>query len=162
MKRFVDTLILLALVVAIALPLTASAQEKKKGKKKGEAGRDQVTQLLEKVEKLNLNDEQKAKVKEVAAKFKEKIAAARTKLPPEVMKALNEARKTLSSEGKKGKELDAAIVTAAKLTDEQKQAWAQLNELTTSFRKEIASLLTEEQREEAGLRMGKGGGKKNR
>ena len=159
MKRFVDTLILLALVVVIALPLSASAQEKKKGKKKGEAARDQVTQLVEKVEKLNLNDEQKTKVKEVATKFREKIATARAKLPQEVLKALNEARKQLASEGKKGKELDAAVVAAAKLTDEQKKAWAELGELNANFRKEIVALLTDEQREEAGL---KGGGKKNR
>jgi Spy/CpxP family protein refolding chaperone len=159
MKSLAHKLVLLTVALLLALPLCAAEGGKKKGGKKGQ-GKDQIVQLKEKLEKANLTDEQKTKVKEVFAKFEGKIAEARKSVPPEVQKAMGEARKKAADEGKKGKELEEAVRSAVTLTEEQKAAFAKLQELQRGMQKELASILTQEQRDAVGLRMGREGGKK--
>ena len=162
MKGLARNLVLLTVALVIALPLWA-AQPGKKGGKKGEKKQDQVAQLMDQVEKLNLTEEQKGKLKEIAAKYRDKLAEARKQIPAEVQKAMADARKKASSEGKKGKEAEAAVREAVKLTPEQQTAVDQQRELNGAFRKEVAQVLTEEQRKEIGLNVGREGGKrKNR
>lgn len=158
MKGLARNMVLLTVAMAIALPLWA-AQEKKGGKKR-EGRQDQVTQLLAQVEKANLTDEQKKKVKEIAANYRPKLAAAREKVPAEVQKALGEARKKAADEGKKGKEAESAVQAAVKLTPEQEKAVAEQRELNAAFRKEIAQVLTAEQRQQINLNVGREGGKR--
>ena len=76
MKGLARNLVLLTVALVIALPLWA-AQPGKKGGKKGEKKQDQVAQLMGQVEKLNLTEEQKGKLKEIAAKYRDKLAEAR-------------------------------------------------------------------------------------
>jgi len=159
MKSLAHKFVLLTLAVLLALPLCA-AEGKKRGGKKGEGKQDQVSQLLAKLEKANLTADQKTKVDEVIAKFKDKIAEARKAVPAEVQKAMNDARKQASADGKKGKELDEAVKAAVKLTDEQAAALQELRDLNMAMVKEVAGLLTEEQRTAAELKIG-GGRKRN-
>jgi hypothetical protein len=153
MKNFVYSLMVIALVMVIALP--AAAQ--KKGGKKG-AARDQVSQIMARLEKLNLDADKMAEIKKLAAKCRETIAEPMKVVQP-VQKALNEAKKKAEADGLKGKQAQAAVDAAVKLTDEQKKARTEIDAAIKAFRTEVGKLLTAEQKAEAGLEK-KGGGKK--
>ena len=75
------------------------------------------------VEKLNVTEEQKGKLKEIADKYRDKLAEARKQIPAEVQKAMAERVKKASSEGKKGKEAEAAVREAVKLTPDSRPPW---------------------------------------
>jgi Spy/CpxP family protein refolding chaperone len=154
MKNLVQKSVLFAIVLALALPAVAVEKGKKGGKK---GAPDQETQLLQKIEKLNLDADKLAKIKELVAKCREKLAEPTKVLQP-AMQQMTEARKKAEADGKKGKEVMQAV--DAVLTPEQKKANAEIRELRTSLRKEISALLTAEQQKEVGIDAGKGGKKK--
>jgi Spy/CpxP family protein refolding chaperone len=150
MKSLVQKLLLLSLLVAIALPL--AAQDKEKKKKGGGGGA--VAQLKKTISSLDLSEDQKKKIEGVFAEFQPKIAEA-TKAAGDAPKRVADARKKLSEEGKKGKELNAAATAAAKLSADEQKAVDKLSSLTQDLRTAVAAVLTDEQKDKAGLSKGK-------
>lgn len=151
MKSLARRLLLVGLALAIALPL-ASAQEKKK-KKGGGAG--PIAALKKQLADANLSEEQQKKVEGIIAEHQPKIMAA-AKKAGDAPKMVEQAKKRLREEGKKGKELNQGAIAAAKLTDEQKTAYDELQKATQDLRAAVAAVLTDEQRAATGLGKGKG------
>ena len=153
MKSVVRTLLTLALAVVIASPLMAG--EGKRGKKAPK--QDPAAALLKSLEKAELTADQVAKVKELVKACAEKIKAAEEKiaLTPEQKKARQEAQAKAKADGKTGKEAKAAVDAAMNLTDAQKAAQKELDEVRAGLRKEAVALLTAEQKAKAGIKEGK-------
>lgn len=140
MRRIAQVLTVLFLAVAIVTPCVA--QKKKRQ-------RNQLPAALRKaIEKVDLTDEQTAKVKELTKEYAPKLAEC--KLDRTVTKARAEAMKKARAEGKKGKELQA--VGAAVLSDEQKATHAKFQELNQELRAAVIAVMTDEQLDEAGLK----------
>jgi Spy/CpxP family protein refolding chaperone len=149
MKSLAHKFVLATVALLIALPLCA-AEGKKGGKKGGPRGI--VAQLKEKLEGASLTEEQNGKVKEVFEKYTDKIADAEKAIPAELKKSMGDARKKAVEEGKKGKELEEIV--RKDLTDDQKAALGKLEELGRTLRQEIHAILTPEQRDKIGLKVG--------
>jgi hypothetical protein len=158
-------LLLKTLVVGCLMGLVAvgyAQNEKKKGGKK--KGNDPTAALLKKVDSASLGEELTAKVKKVieehAPKLREAQAKVNESLTAEQRAARQEAQKAAKAAGKKGQEAAAEVMAAMKLSDDQKKAYEEaqsgLRDATQAMNREIAALLTPEQRRELGV----GGGKK--
>ncbi|GEM_PF-1334029 len=155
MKRVVTTLAMMVVIALIAAPaITAEADKKKKKKKNRSRATRVVPRLDRQLAALELSDEQKAKLKELRASLAPKLAAARKKgkLSKTQREARSQAQKKAKSEGKKGKEVRAAVAAAAKLTDEQKVAQAEIRKLQGEYRRGVMGMLTKEQIAKAGLK----------
>ena len=117
MKNVMKLFTVLGLALIIAAPVAAQEEQKKKKRNQQRQGGNQlVNSTMKRLEKAELTDEQKAKIKEMAkawkAKFQEASQAA--SITKEQRAKLNEARKKLTEEGKlKGKELNNAVRAAA-------------------------------------------------
>jgi hypothetical protein len=151
MKSLMHRLMFVGLAVVIAIPI-AVAQEQKAKKKGGGGG--PIGQLKRQLADAGLTEEQKKKSDAIIAEYEPKVAAA-TKKAGDAPKLVNDARKKLREEGKKGKELNDGAVAAAKLTPEQKEGYDELQRVTQDLRAAVAALLTDEQKQKAGLTKGK-------
>ena len=149
MKSLVQKLLWLSLAVAVALPLVAQDKEKKKGR-----GGGPVAELKKAISALDLKEDQKKKIEDVIANYSPKIAEA-VKAAGDAPQKMRDARKKLQDEGKKGKELNAAVKDTAKLTAEEQAGYDKLEALTREFRSAVAAELTDEQKEKANLNKGK-------
>lgn len=100
---------------------------------------------------IELSADQKEKVaalkKEYAPKIEESFKGVNKIMTPERRKARQEAEKQAKADGKKGKELQAAVAEAVKLTDDEKQIVANHNKLLGEINKKKLELLTAEQKE---------------
>lgn len=168
MKSLLKSLIVVALVVAVAAPLAAQEAKKEK-KKKPQQGKavQAVAAMMKKLEAVDLTAEQKEKIKEIAAEYGPKIkdaqAAVAAVVGPEHRKAMAEARKKAQEEGKKGKELQAAVNAAVKLdadkAAELEKAQAAAREANAAFAAAVRGVLTDDQVAKAGLPKARGKGK---
>jgi hypothetical protein len=152
MKSFAQKMLWLSLAVLIALPL--AAEDKKKDKKKAGGEPAAVAQLKKQLANVDLKEEQKKKVEELCAEYAPKMREA-AKAAGEAPKKVAEAKKRLKDEGKKGKEAAAALKSTANLTAEEQAAYDKLESLNQEFRTAVMGVLTEEQKEQAGLNKGK-------
>ena len=107
------------------------------------------------LEKIDLTDEQKAKlaelrIKEIEPKHQAAVQKLNDILTDEQNKAKIEVAKLAKKTGKKGKELQQAVQAAIKLTDEQKKQMAiarkELHELRLEIAQQIDAFLTDDQR----------------
>lgn len=166
MFQVVRPMLLLALVAALLIAPAVAQEKGKKKKKRGGAGNTPLAAVLQKAKTSDLSEETLAKIKDLVEKHQPAYMEARKKvaavLSADVRKARNEARKKAQDEGKKGKELQAAVAAAVKLTDEQKKevdaAQKEMESITQEFRKAVAALVTPEQAQKLGVaaRGGKG------
>ena len=157
MKSFAaKCIIALGLVSFAFLALSASAQnDAKKGKKNA----DPTAAVGKKLEAIELTAEQKTKLEAIKTEHVPKLNAATEKvakaLTPEQMKARREATATAKADGKKGKQLQAAVKEALKLTPEQEKALTEaeteLRDCTAAYAKAVNEILTDEQKEKAKL-----------
>ena len=164
MKSFLSKMLVagcvLALVAIIAGAPDSQGQEKKK--KKG----DPATAMKKKLDDAELPADVLEKAKKVVDEHAPKIAEAQAKvdsiLTDEQKKARNAAQKAAKDAGKKGKEAQADVEAALKLTDEQKtkmeEAQKELNAATGARNEALGALLTDEQKAKVGI---KGKKKKN-
>lgn len=152
--------VLAAIVSFAVIAPQARSQDEKKKKKGGE--NSPVAQLNRALMNAGLNDEQSAKVKMLMDEYSPKISQAQGKISNELRRELAEARKKASDEGKKGKELREAVEAKVKLTDEQKAAQGESQKLIAELREKVSAILTDEQREKAGLKQQPGQGKKKK
>jgi hypothetical protein len=149
MRKFVVKFAVLALAVLIASPVWAAKEEKKnKGAAKA------VAKAFELPTEITLTAEQQTKLADVKKEFEPKLQEVVKKqneiLTPEQKKARQEAMKTAKAAGKKGKELQADVAAAVKLTDEQKkkqeEVGKELKDLNGKVREQISGFLTAEQK----------------
>ena len=160
---FRRTIIGMALL-AVAMSSQVMAQEGKKKQSKRGQRIQAITQLKGKLAEIDLTEEQSKKVEEIIAKHKEALTATAAKrrelVNADAHKKMAEARKAAQSEGKKGKDLQAAVMAASGLSEEDQKKLAAISQETQKvaavMKQEVAKILSEEQREKTGLQMKKG------
>ena len=147
--RTARIVLILAVAVLIASPLWAAPREKKAKKAPPCPADQRITRMLEGV---TVTDDQKAKLDALKKEFGPKMVEARKKgdvLTPEQKKERAAAEKKAKEEGKKGKELYAAVAEAIKATDEQKAKMAEAAKegyaLGRELDKKVLEILTDEQ-----------------
>ena len=160
---FRRTIIGMALL-AVAMSSQVMAQEGKKKQSKRGQRIQAITQLKGKLAEIDLTEEQSKKVEEIIAKHKEALTATAAKrrelVNADANKKMAEARKAAQAEGKKGKDLQAAVMAASGLSEEDQKKLAAISQETQKaaavMKQEVAKILSEEQREKTGLQMKKG------
>jgi Spy/CpxP family protein refolding chaperone len=137
--RTVRVLLILAAAALIARPLFAQDQpdHKARGDREGRGGMGMLGDRL--MKELNLTDEQKAKVKEIRAKY-----GMDSVLTDEQKKARKDAVEAAKKDGKTGRDVFKAAADAVKLTDEQKET---IKKNGKTMMDEIKKILTDEQKE---------------
>ena len=160
---FRRTIIGMALL-AVAMSSQVMAQEGKKKQSKRGQRIQAITQLKGKLAEIDLTEEQSKKVEEIIAKHKEALTATAAKrrelVNADANKKMAEARKAAQAEGKKGKDLQTAVMAASGLSEEDQKKLAAISQETQKvaavMKQEVAKILSEEQREKTGLQMKKG------
>ena len=158
MKRVVTVLAMMGVIALVAAPaITAEAEKKKKKKKNRNRAVRVVPRLDKRLASLELNDPQKAKLKELRTSFGPKLTEARKngKLSKAQRKGRSEVQQKAKAEGKKGKALRAAVAAAISLTPEQQAAQVEIRKLQRDYRRGVMEILTAEQIEKAGLKRAK-------
>ena len=118
----------------------------KQGKGKGAKGKTAASQMMSKLEGIELTPEQKTKLDELGTELNASMKSLREAgYTPELGKQKADAVKKAREEGKKGKNVEADVVAAMDLTDEQKTMLTKASEAQAKFQKGIATTLTEEQ-----------------
>ncbi len=157
--KSVTGFVIALLVLAVAIPTHAQEPKKRKKNNAANAQPQAITQLMKALEKAEPSAEQKEKIKAVVAKHKEKLVDLQKKrqelLGAETIKAMNEARKAATAEGKKGKQLAEAVRDAAGLSEEKASELEELTKVTqaatVALKKDVLAILSEEQREKSGI-----------
>ena len=164
MKSFLSKILfagcVLSLVAAIIAVPDSQGQEKKKKKN------DPAAAMKKKLDDAELPADVLEKAKKVVDEHAPKIAEAQAAvdaiLTDEQKKARSAAQKAAKDAGKKGKEAQADVEAALKLTDEQqakmKEANDALAKATAARNEALGALLTDEQKQKVGI---KGKKKKN-
>ncbi len=159
--------IALCVVVAILLaaPLLAQDQAKEKAKSGKPPRLGQSLLTMERVrsalDQLDLSEEQKEKLKAIREKagprMKEVWDKARETLTEEQAGAAGESLKQARDAGKKGAAVIEALLSALKLTDEQKEKLLKVEQESLAAHKEvikdIVGVLSPEQREKFQAKM---------
>lgn len=160
----VKTLIVGCLMGLVSVGFSQNENKKKKG-----GGNDPVAPLRKKLSDSDIGADLKEKIGKIidenAGKLKELQAKVDGVYTAEQTAARNAARKAAKQAGKSGKELQDEVAAAATLTDEQKtkleEAQKALNAARTEMNKAINALLTDEQIQKLGTKVGKGKKKNN-
>ncbi len=146
-------------VLVLAIAASVMAQDKVKGKREGKQGGEKAkaqVQVLPKalLEGLELSDEQKVKLEEIAKEMKAPVVEARKAMDSLLTDEQKEARKAAQAkakeEGKTPREAQKAVDEALKLTPEQQEKMAKAKEKQAEVQKQIRDkvmeILTPEQR----------------
>lgn len=152
MSRLISHLVACSVVFAIAIASPAYGQNAKQQQRAAKRAAENV--LFQFPKEITLTEEQQAKLKAIKDEYSPKLAAISTKqneiLTEEQRTARTEVGKANREAKKTGKEAQAAIETALKLTDEQKTKWTatqkEMQELRKVVEQKKAELLTEEQK----------------
>ena len=158
MKNVLKTVTLLALALVIAVPMSAQEKKKKKGKK---GARNPLAAVVKKVHDAGADEATVEKVEALAKEYGPKLTEANKGLG-DVLKQRREATAKAKADGKTGKDLQAAVNAAVKLTDEQQAAMKKAQSIRQEFNKAVVALLTPEQAKAAGIRAGQGANKKKK
>ena len=139
---------MLALVALVVSPSFADDNGKRKNKRKKQA-RGMAVQLINKLDAVQLTDDQAAKVNELGKKADAKAKDIREEfeLTRELMRKRAQAQRELKEAGKKGKELFAAINERVGITEDQVKGLKQINAVRAQLQKDVIALLSEEQKE---------------
>jgi hypothetical protein len=143
--------VLVALAVAALLAGSAVAQD---AKKPGGQKSPKVPAIFNFPAEIQLSEEQQAKLKELITQFQPKLQELAKKsgsvLTAEQRQAEKDVRAKAKAEGKKGKEIEALVKEALKLTAEQQATMDLLAkekaQLTNQINEAKLALLTEEQK----------------
>ena len=164
------THVLATLSLAVILTVPSFAQEKAKGKKKRGRQPQAIGALNKSLQKASLTEEQQTKIKAVFAKYAAKLKEVnqeRTQLiGADTLKKMNAARKKAQQDGKKGKALQEAALSAAGLTGEKLEQFNAIRKknssVTLELKKEVVALLTDEQKQKAAIKLPKARKKKKK
>ena len=143
MKKIITILTACVLTVSFATPAVAADKKKKK-----------VPKVVRVPNTIELTADQKTKVEALNKEFGPKLVECRKKqasiITADQKKARAEATKKAKADGKKGKELRAAVNAAVAITADQKTQQAECKKAMGALNKEIrtqfAALLTDEQK----------------
>jgi hypothetical protein len=138
------------LVCALALMFVSSSFAEDAPKKKGKqakGAKGPATAMMSKLTAaVDLTAEQKDKLEKAATELNTTMATLRAEgLTPDLNKKKGEAMKKAREEGKKGKDLEAAVVASLNLTEAQQSAMKKAGEAQSTFQKTVAMILTDEQ-----------------
>lgn len=150
--RTMTKLLCLGLIVGLTTFSSAEDSPKEAKAKKKAAGQNNPAFAIPK--EITLTPEQQTKLDEIKKEQGPKVAELTTKLDSVLTDEQKAARKEASAkakaDGKKGKEAQAAVDEALKLTDEQKKQRAEIQpelaKLQVSVKEQIHGLLTDEQK----------------
>jgi len=163
MKKLLSRIACVALVFAMATPAMAQKDEKGAAKPAAKAKADGAKKeaaepadgkkrtavanpMLKAVAGLTLTAEQKPKVEEATKEFTETILALRKEgLTQALNKKKAEAVKAAREAGKKGRELEAAVMAAIDATDAEKALLKKAEEANAKLAKSMGAVLTAEQ-----------------
>ena len=148
-----NLLMAVALLALVAVP-AAAADKKKEKKPAGPAIPGPVKQQLSLLKNIELTELQKQQVKDIETKYTSVFLELQSKLEnvqsADERKARNEAAQKAKTEGKKGKDLKAAVDAAAPISDAEKAAMKAAQEEMKAVSKEmkdaLLGVLTEDQR----------------
>jgi Spy/CpxP family protein refolding chaperone len=143
MKKIITILTACVLTVSFAAPAVAADKKKKK-----------VPNVVRVPKGIELTADQKTKIEALNKEFGPKLAECKAKansiITADQKKARTEAMKKAKADGKKGKELRAAVTAAVAITADQKAKQAESKKAMGALNKEIrtqfAALLTDEQK----------------
>jgi hypothetical protein len=156
MKSFASKLFVVSCLMAVVSLGWVAAQGQEGKKKKG----DPTAKLKKKLEEAELPADVLEKCNKIVAEHGPKIAAAQAKvdavLTDEQRSAQKAAKKAAKDAGKKGKEAQAEIDAAVKLTEEQKPkmeaARKELNDAENAMNDALRAVLSAEQQEKVGIK----------
>jgi hypothetical protein len=140
-------MLVMLLLVAIVAPVFGEDHlNKKKGKRNRQ--RSMATNVIKRLDAVNLTDEQGVQIKELAKQADQQVKEIRERagITRELLKARAAAQKELKSTGKKGKELIAAVNEKAGYTEEQKQAFTEETQVRAKLVLAAIGLLSDEQK----------------
>lgn len=137
----------LALSVLTNGVLLAQDAEKKGGKKKGDPVKQMVGTFLKGLAPAELTEEQTKEIQELYTKTAKEVVAMRkeAEMPANIYQKRAEAGKEARAEGKKGKDLEAAITEKLGLNEKQTKCWTETTELLNKTKLAVGKLLKEEQ-----------------
>ncbi len=153
MRNLVRAVVTCGLIITVSTwAIAADAAKEGKGKKKAAAAAGQ--QVFQIPKEITLSDEQKEKLEAIKKEHGPKLSELTKKLDDsltaEQKKARKEAMEKAKTDGKKGKDLQEAVIAALNLTDEQKKLRAEiqpeLTKLQASVKEQIHGILTDEQK----------------
>lgn len=140
------------LVSAVIIAPAFGDDEVSKKKRKGQKNRQRslATNVIKRLDAVNLTEDQVTKIKELARDADEKVQEVRSEagITDDMIKARSAAQKSLKNSGKKGKELIVAVNQKAGYNEAQSQAFKVENRLRTKFVLAAIALLSDEQKEE--------------
>ena len=133
----------------------AKKGERKKGERARKAQPNPAARFFSYPKSIELSDAQKAELESLKKEYLPKLQALQQKqkeaLPADYLKQRMEAMKKAKAEGKSGKELREAVEAAAKLSETEQAAIAEVREQMGPLMKEIRGkmrdILTEEQQQ---------------
>ncbi len=155
MQKILVKLTVLAMAVFMAAPVWAAKDDDNKdGKKKLGESAMVIEKSFELPATITLTDEQKTKLAAVRTEFEPKVKEVVKKmgevLNAEQKQARQDALKAGKAAGKKGKELQADVAAAVKMTPEQQKTHdeltKELKDVNGKIREQISGFLTEEQK----------------
>jgi|GEM_PF-2522135 len=135
-------------VVAVMFVSPSFGEDEPAKKKKGkDAERKTVSsQMISKLDGIEMTPEQKTKLEEIVTELNASMATLHESgLTPELAKQKSDAVKKAREAGKKGKNVDADVIAAMDLTDDQKTVLKKASQAQAKFQKGIAASLTDEQ-----------------
>jgi hypothetical protein len=156
MQRLLQTVFVTSVALLVGIAMADDDKDAKQAKKKAKKGGENpaVAKVFAVPEGITLSEEQQAKLTEIKKEFGPKVEDAFKKrdaiLSEEQIKARADANKAARTAGKKGKEAQADVDAAMKLTDEQKKKMAdsqkEIRDLQTKVRDKLTALLNDEQK----------------
>ena len=160
--RVVSALLALAVSLVIAGSLWAADEKKAPENRPHDRGAPGLDMILRGVNRLDLTDDQKAKIEDLKKEYGPKFKALQEKregiLTADQKKAGQEAAKTARDAGKSRREVAAARNAAMKITDDQKTKQADVRKEAEALRKEATekrdSILTQQQKDQLNQRRG--------
>lgn len=139
----VSRLLVCSLVLLLASPLFA--EEGKPKKDKAAKGKGPAAGMLNKLKSLELSADQKSKLETAAQELNDTMATLRKDGIADLSKRKGEAMKKAREEGKKGKDLEAAVAASLNLSDDQQALLKKASEAQAKFQKVVAETLTADQ-----------------
>ena len=145
MLKVTRVVLLLAIAAMLTAPMAAQENEKKKKRNKGK--RQPQNPVMAMLKQIELSDDQKPQIEEIAKEFGPKLMALQKKnteiLTEEQVKARREVQAELRKKGTKGREAQKAVTDALKLTAEQKSQMESVQKERRALQQQVVAKLNE-------------------
>jgi transposase-like protein len=145
--RFRSLAVTLSLGIFLGGSAFAQGTKAPGGRAAADPAKSMIDAFTKNLQPAALTQEQSAKIDEIFGKAVREILATRKEagLTPKMMRDRQQARKKATDEGKKGKEIAAAVDTAVPLTEAQKKTLEETELQLSKARYEFSKLLSADQ-----------------